>query len=374
MLMKYLFSLNLQLFSSQIIILAIISCINADINVNLLPPVNEVNVANVFHESGITFVTPSVRQLALPSSLQGVPIPITHSFGYVDISRDRPHELVRTHSSQQIFQSIESPVIAPQAPIQSKINDKTTLHRDEEEDHPTHVFHVNVPSFPTDNVQARYIENENNGVHEINSRTQHFEYKVPLDRDVPQHDNFEHNEHKPDHHQHDDMSSPNEFAPRNSIVQHSTYGVPSQDEINSLPVFQNDKFLSPSVRHTNTPTTTHSNNDPTTQTIESVFDPSFHSNLPTTHTRANTFDPSFHSRNTPTTHTRENIIDGDNQYTNRFSLSDGTKVSEQGRLISPAKGLDNVIAKTGEYEYISPEGMLVKVRWIADHMGYRLVK
>lgn len=382
----------------QIIFLAIISCINADhLNTDLLPPhLPPANVANIFHESGITFVSPTSRNLEISSSVSAPPLPITHAFGFVTHNSNKPQELVRTHSFQPVTHGLHSSISALNSPIgiNSNINGKIIFEGHVDADHLSQDVHVNIQSPPTDVVQARYVENENHGVHEINSRTQHFEYKVPLIRTVPQHNNFEQHEHIADHHHHHQS---------NSIVRHTTYGVPShashnpseipshtspehehipsdepshipsQDEIDALPVFQNDKFLSPTVRHANTPTTL-SNLQPPAQTIENIFDTSFHSNNPTTQTRVNNFDPSAHSRNHPTTHTTEQIIvDGNNRYMNRFSLSDGTKVSEQGKLISPKVGWENVIAKTGEYEYVSPEGIPVKVKWIADHEGFRVL-
>lgn len=67
------------------------------------------------------------------------------------------------------------------------------------------------------------------------------------------------------------------------------------------------------------------------------------------------------------------IIDDKNQYTNGFSLDDGTKVTEQGKLISTDDGWEYVIAKKGSYEYVSPDGTPVKVKWIADENGFRHV-
>lgn len=365
------------LLLSQIIIIAIIGCINADhLNIDLQPPVlPPANVANIFHESGITFVSPTSRNLEISSSVLAPPLPITHAFGYVSHNSNQPRELVRTHSSQQVPHGFHP------SGINTNINGQITFHRHadlHDDDQSSHDVHVNILSPPADVVQARFVENENHGVHEINSRTQHFEYKVPLIRTVPEH-HYEHHEHISDHHHQADTTATQhvEFNQRHPTFKHSTYGVPaptfipSQDEIDALPVFQNDKFLSPVVRHTNTPTTL-SNIQPPAQTIENDFDPTFHSNKPTAHTRVNNFEPSVHS-NHPTTHTREHIINGNNHYSNRFSLSDGTKVSEEGKLISPAAGWENVIAKTGEYEYTSPEGIPVRVKWIADHEGFRVL-
>lgn len=71
--------------------------------------------------------------------------------------------------------------------------------------------------------------------------------------------------------------------------------------------------------------------------------------------------------------TRVNIIDDKNQYTNGFSLPDGTKVTEQGKLISTDDGWEYVIAKKGSYQYVSPEGTPIKVNWVADENGFRVL-
>lgn len=60
------------------------------------------------------------------------------------------------------------------------------------------------------------------------------------------------------------------------------------------------------------------------------------------------------------------------EYANGYELSDGTKVGETGHLITTGDGWENVIAKRGHYEYISPEGLPVNVNWIADENGFRL--
>lgn len=71
--------------------------------------------------------------------------------------------------------------------------------------------------------------------------------------------------------------------------------------------------------------------------------------------------------------TQVSFQDNKQQYTHGFSLEDGTKVTEQGKLISTDDGWEYVIAKTGTYEYISPDGTPVKVNWIADENGYRVL-
>lgn len=215
------------------------------INTDLLPPAN---VANVFHESGITFVSPSVRQLEISSSVQSPSI--THAFGFVDTSSNHHQQFVRTHTSQPVSQALESSVSALRSPIGIQINSQIPSNRHEPS---THGFHFNIQPNPTD-VQTRNIHSENRAVHQMKDRTHHFEYKVPLPLVRT-------------------ISQPHQFE---KTVRHTIYGLPTQDEINSLPVFQNDKFLSPIVRHTNTPT--HAKSTPTAETIESIFDTSFQNN------------------------------------------------------------------------------------------------
>lgn len=71
--------------------------------------------------------------------------------------------------------------------------------------------------------------------------------------------------------------------------------------------------------------------------------------------------------------TQVSFQDNKLQYTHGFSLEDGTKITEQGKLISTDDGWEYVIAKSGKYEYISPDGTPVKVNWIADENGYRVL-
>lgn len=62
-----------------------------------------------------------------------------------------------------------------------------------------------------------------------------------------------------------------------------------------------------------------------------------------------------------------------NLFSNEYTSPDGTKVTENGQLFSTADGWENVVAKCGSYEYISPEGTPIKVKWIADQRGFRLL-
>lgn len=65
--------------------------------------------------------------------------------------------------------------------------------------------------------------------------------------------------------------------------------------------------------------------------------------------------------------------DDKNQYSVGFQDSEGTEVKEQGRLISTDNGWEYVIAKTGSYKYLSPEGVEVEVEWVADEKGFRIL-
>lgn len=65
--------------------------------------------------------------------------------------------------------------------------------------------------------------------------------------------------------------------------------------------------------------------------------------------------------------------DDKNQYSVGFQDSEGTEVKEQGKLISTDNGWEYVIAKTGSYKYLSPEGVEVEVEWIADEKGFRIL-
>lgn len=70
----------------------------------------------------------------------------------------------------------------------------------------------------------------------------------------------------------------------------------------------------------------------------------------------------------------QNVSVDENQYINEFTLTDGTKVVEHGQLVRSADGYENIIAKSGSYEYVSPEGVPVKVSWVADENGFRVLE
>lgn len=56
-----------------------------------------------------------------------------------------------------------------------------------------------------------------------------------------------------------------------------------------------------------------------------------------------------------------------------FELPDGSKVEEESVLIpSAGGGGDGEVVKRGRYEYRSPDGAPVQVKWIADERGFRL--
>ncbi|KAJ6649244.1 hypothetical protein Bhyg_04478 [Pseudolycoriella hygida] len=415
------------IMNEKILILAIISCINADqLNIEILPPAH---VANVFHESGITFVSPTSRNLEISSPALAPPLPLTHAFGFVSQNPNRPQELVRTHSFQPVTHGLHSSVTVLHSPngINTNINGQITSHRNDNGDDVSasidNNVYVDIQPPRADVVQARFVENDFHGVHEINSKTQHFEYKVPLVRNLPH--TIEHHENVPDHHHDIHFTEQVEFKQHSPMAKHSIYGVPSQDKIDSFPGFQDDQVLSPvilhntptihssnkplvqtirhtdtprthskhepqpqTIRHTNTPIhssneplpqsihhtnipSTPFNNEPLAQTIDNIFDSTFPSNLPAPHTSGDGDLPTVHSKK-PTT-TQNSFVGNNNQYKNRFVLSDGTTVAEEGKLISPIPGWENIIAKTGEYSYISPEGIPVKVKWIADHEGFRVL-
>ncbi|XP_026275711.2 pupal cuticle protein Edg-78E-like, partial [Frankliniella occidentalis] len=68
--------------------------------------------------------------------------------------------------------------------------------------------------------------------------------------------------------------------------------------------------------------------------------------------------------------TRVELHDKSNQYSHGFSDDKGTEVAEQGRLITTNGGWEYVVAKTGSYQYISPEGKKIRVSYTADENGY----
>lgn len=64
---------------------------------------------------------------------------------------------------------------------------------------------------------------------------------------------------------------------------------------------------------------------------------------------------------------------GNKNYHSAYALDDGTKVVEEGRLLSTSDGWEDVVEKRGSYQYISPEGIPIKVKWIADDKGFRVL-
>ncbi|XP_046737120.1 pollen-specific leucine-rich repeat extensin-like protein 1 [Diprion similis] len=66
------------------------------------------------------------------------------------------------------------------------------------------------------------------------------------------------------------------------------------------------------------------------------------------------------------------IEDGRGQYSHGFSAPDGTQVQESGHLITTNGGWEYVIAKEGSYSYTSPEGIPIRVGYVADDNGFRI--
>ncbi|XP_066996255.2 endocuticle structural protein SgAbd-6 [Anabrus simplex] len=67
------------------------------------------------------------------------------------------------------------------------------------------------------------------------------------------------------------------------------------------------------------------------------------------------------------------IRDASGQYSHGYSGNDGTKLSEQGSLLSTNDGWETVIVKKGSYSYVSPEGKQITVNYVADDKGFRAV-
>lgn len=57
-------------------------------------------------------------------------------------------------------------------------------------------------------------------------------------------------------------------------------------------------------------------------------------------------------------------------FVSRFETSDGTQREERGEISNPES--DNAILRVqGSYSYITPEGTIITVRYIADDQGYK---
>lgn len=60
-------------------------------------------------------------------------------------------------------------------------------------------------------------------------------------------------------------------------------------------------------------------------------------------------------------------------YDNQYTAPDGTIVSESAQIFSTADGWKDVVGKYGSYKYVSPEGIPIEVKWIADQRGFRIL-
>ncbi|XP_069700747.1 larval cuticle protein LCP-22-like [Periplaneta americana] len=67
---------------------------------------------------------------------------------------------------------------------------------------------------------------------------------------------------------------------------------------------------------------------------------------------------------------RLSLTDNLGQFSHGFS-DNGTVVSEQGRLLNTNDDWEAVIVKKGFYSYVSPEGIPIKVSYVADENGFR---
>lgn len=55
-----------------------------------------------------------------------------------------------------------------------------------------------------------------------------------------------------------------------------------------------------------------------------------------------------------------------------YQLDDGTSQTRQGTLVLNDEGDDYVLIQKGSYSYVSPEGVQVKMSYIADKDGFKI--
>ncbi|XP_049767909.1 endocuticle structural glycoprotein ABD-4-like [Schistocerca cancellata] len=67
---------------------------------------------------------------------------------------------------------------------------------------------------------------------------------------------------------------------------------------------------------------------------------------------------------------RAEVRDATGQFSLSYLSGDGTHVSEQGALKPTPDGKDFVLVKQGEYQFTSPEGRTIMVKYTADEHGF----
>ncbi|XP_049799887.1 larval cuticle protein 16/17-like [Schistocerca nitens] len=67
---------------------------------------------------------------------------------------------------------------------------------------------------------------------------------------------------------------------------------------------------------------------------------------------------------------REEVRDASGQYSLTYQTANGITVVEHGELKPTPDGKDHVLIKSGQYQYTSPEGKTVDIKYKADEFGY----
>ncbi|XP_049772190.1 larval cuticle protein 16/17-like [Schistocerca cancellata] len=67
---------------------------------------------------------------------------------------------------------------------------------------------------------------------------------------------------------------------------------------------------------------------------------------------------------------REEVHDAAGQYSLSYQTANGITVVEHGELKPTPDGKDHVLIKSGQYQYTSPEGKPVDIKYKADEFGY----
>jgi len=67
------------------------------------------------------------------------------------------------------------------------------------------------------------------------------------------------------------------------------------------------------------------------------------------------------------------VYDSNGQFSLNYQLDDGTSQTRQGTLVLNDEGDDYVMIQKGSYSYMSPEGVPVRVSYVADKDGFKMV-
>ncbi|XP_046393432.1 pupal cuticle protein 20-like [Ischnura elegans] len=67
----------------------------------------------------------------------------------------------------------------------------------------------------------------------------------------------------------------------------------------------------------------------------------------------------------------DDVRDDAGQFSLRYITGDGTTVTEVGKLVPTADGKGYVLVKEGSYQYKTPEGRTINLKYLADENGFQ---